>query len=73
MRLEWPSERTLGKERTINPSDFADADLVTLPSAHSAVETVERCKSLLRQKKIEVFAEPLGRRMWAFPCCQHAC
>jgi uncharacterized protein (DUF302 family) len=41
----------------MSPSDRADADLVTLPSAHSAAETVERLKSLLRQKGIEVFAD----------------
>ena len=41
----------------MNPSDFADADLVTLPSAHGATETVERLKSLLREKTIQVFAD----------------
>ena len=41
----------------MNPSDLADADLVTLPSAHGATETVERLKSLLSQKKIQVFAD----------------
>jgi len=46
-----------GKERTMNPSDRADADLVTLPSAHGAKETIERLKSLLSQKKIQVFAD----------------
>jgi uncharacterized protein (DUF302 family) len=45
-----------GKERTMNPSDLAVADLVTLPSAHGATETVERLKALLAQKGIEVFA-----------------
>ena len=29
----------------MNPGDRADADLVTLPSAHGATETVERLKS----------------------------
>jgi uncharacterized protein (DUF302 family) len=46
-----------GKELTMNPGDLADADLVTLPSAHSAAETVERLKSLLSQKMIQVFAD----------------
>jgi uncharacterized protein (DUF302 family) len=46
-----------GKERTMNPSDLADADLVTLPSAHGASKTVERLKSLLRQEMIQVFAD----------------
>jgi uncharacterized protein (DUF302 family) len=46
-----------GKERTRNPSDLVDADLVTLPSAHGATETVERLKALLSQKKIQVFAD----------------
>jgi len=44
------------KERTMNSSDLADADLVTLPSAHGASETVGRLKSLLTQKGIQVFA-----------------
>jgi len=38
----------------MNP--LADTDLVTLPSAHSATETVERLKALLAQKGIEMFA-----------------
>jgi uncharacterized protein (DUF302 family) len=41
----------------MNPSDSAAADLVTLPSAHGAAETVERLKSLLGQKKIQLFAD----------------
>jgi uncharacterized protein (DUF302 family) len=41
----------------MSPSDPLDADLVTLPSAHSASETVERLKSVLREKRIEVFAD----------------
>jgi uncharacterized protein (DUF302 family) len=40
----------------MNASDLADADLVTLPSAHGASETVEHLKSLLAQKGIQVFA-----------------
>jgi len=44
------------KELTMNSSDLADADLVTLPSAHGASETVESLKSLLAQKGIQVFA-----------------
>jgi uncharacterized protein (DUF302 family) len=44
------------KEPTMNPSDPADTDLVTLPSAHNALETVERLKALLAQKGIELFA-----------------
>jgi uncharacterized protein (DUF302 family) len=40
----------------MNASDHADADLVTLPSAHGVSETVERLKSLLAQKGIQVFA-----------------
>jgi uncharacterized protein (DUF302 family) len=46
-----------GKEWTMNPSDVADADLVTLPSAHSAAQTVERLNSLLAQKGIQLFAD----------------
>ena len=34
----------------MNSSEPADADLVTLPSARGAAETVERLKSLLAQK-----------------------
>jgi uncharacterized protein (DUF302 family) len=41
----------------MNPDASADSDLVTLPSAHNAIETVERLKSLLNQKRIEVFAD----------------
>jgi uncharacterized protein (DUF302 family) len=48
---------TGGKEQTMNPSDVADAGLVILPSAHGVMETVERLKALLSQKKIQVFAE----------------
>jgi uncharacterized protein (DUF302 family) len=40
----------------MNPSELADADLVTLPSPYGANETVDRVKWLLDQKKIEVFA-----------------
>jgi uncharacterized protein (DUF302 family) len=40
----------------VNTNVTADADLVTLPSAHGATETVERLKALLRQKGIELFA-----------------
>jgi uncharacterized protein (DUF302 family) len=40
----------------MNTSDLADARLVTLPSAHGVIETVERLKSLLAQKGIQVFA-----------------
>jgi len=39
-----------------NSSDLADADLVTLPSAHGANETIARLKSLLEQRRIHVFA-----------------
>jgi uncharacterized protein (DUF302 family) len=41
----------------MNQSNLADADLVTLASAHGAAETVERLKSLLSQKKIQLFAD----------------
>ena len=41
----------------MNASDLADANLVTLPSAHGASETVEHLKSLLAQKGIQVFAD----------------
>ena len=44
------------KELTMNSSDLADVDLVTLPSAHGASETVERLKSLLAEKGIHDFA-----------------
>jgi uncharacterized protein (DUF302 family) len=40
----------------MNPTDSADTDLVTLPSAHGVTETVERLEALLAQKGIEVFA-----------------
>jgi uncharacterized protein (DUF302 family) len=40
----------------MSSSDPADADLVTLPSTHGVSETVERLKSLLAQKGIQLFA-----------------
>jgi uncharacterized protein (DUF302 family) len=40
----------------MNPGGPADTDLVTLPSAHGATETVGRLRALLAQKGIEVFA-----------------
>jgi uncharacterized protein (DUF302 family) len=40
----------------MNPDGPASTDLVTLPSAHGATETVERLKVLLAGKGIEVFA-----------------
>ena len=40
----------------MNSSARADADLVTLPSPCGATETVDRLKSLLDQKNIQVFA-----------------
>src|SRR5215831_2950215 len=40
----------------MHPGDPADTDLVTLPCAHGAAETVGRLKALLAQKGIEVFA-----------------
>jgi uncharacterized protein (DUF302 family) len=44
------------KEPNMNAGEPADTDLVTLPSAHGATETIERLKTLLAQKGIEVFA-----------------
>ena len=41
----------------MNPGEASDADLVTLPSAHGADETVVRLKSLLSKKGIQVFAD----------------
>ncbi len=38
----------------MNPSD--DDDLATLPSGHGVTETIDRLKSLLDQKGIQVFA-----------------
>ena len=40
----------------MNPSDLAEADLVMLPSAHGATETIDRLKALLARKGVEVFA-----------------
>ena len=45
-----------GKERTMNSSDLADTDLVTLASSRGVSDTVERLKALLTQKRIQVFA-----------------
>jgi uncharacterized protein (DUF302 family) len=44
------------KERTVDATEFSDADLVTLPSAYAVTQTIERLKSLLEQKTIQVFA-----------------
>jgi uncharacterized protein (DUF302 family) len=52
--IKQPNE---AKEQSMNSSDVADAELVTLPSAHGVNETVEHLKALLAQKKIEVFAQ----------------
>ena len=41
----------------MNPADLDDPELATLPSARGARETVERLKSLLAQKQIQVFAD----------------
>jgi uncharacterized protein (DUF302 family) len=41
----------------MNSSNRTDDELVTLPSTHSATETVQRLKALLAQKGIEVFAD----------------
>ena len=46
----------VAKEPAVNPNDPGDAELVTLPSAHTATETVDRLKSLLSEKGIELFA-----------------
>jgi uncharacterized protein (DUF302 family) len=54
----------------MNPGDPADTDLVTLPSAHGATETIERLKALLAQKGIEVFAHidhAAGARKFGLP------
>jgi uncharacterized protein (DUF302 family) len=40
----------------VNQTSPANVGLVTLPSAHSAAETVERMKALLAQKGIHLFA-----------------
>jgi uncharacterized protein (DUF302 family) len=41
----------------MNSSDSSEADPVTLPSGYGVVATVERLKSLLAQKNIQVFAD----------------
>ena len=41
----------------MTPVDLDDVDLATLPSAHGVTQTVERLKSLLSQKRIQVFAD----------------
>jgi hypothetical protein len=51
----------------MNPADLADTDLVTLPGAHDAPETVERLKAMVTPKGIEVFAHidtPPGQGLW---------
>ena len=44
------------KEENVNPDQVADADLVTLPSAHSTAVTIERVKALLAKNGIDLFA-----------------
>jgi uncharacterized protein (DUF302 family) len=46
-----------GKELVVNPNEVFDRELVTLPSAHSASETIARLKSLVAEKGIQVFAD----------------
>jgi uncharacterized protein (DUF302 family) len=41
----------------VNQTSPADADLVTLASAHSAAGTVERLKAVLAKKGIQLFAQ----------------
>jgi uncharacterized protein (DUF302 family) len=41
----------------MQPGAPADTNLVTLPAAHGATETVERLKALLAQKGIELFVQ----------------
>jgi len=41
----------------MDPNDLADAGLVTLASAHDSTETVNRLKTLLKQKSIDVFCD----------------
>jgi uncharacterized protein (DUF302 family) len=41
----------------MNQTSPADANLVTLPSAHTAAQTVERMKALLAKKEIQLFAD----------------
>src|SRR5438552_2034946 len=43
-------------DTNVNQISPADPGLVTLPSAHSAAETVERLKALLTKKGILLFA-----------------
>jgi uncharacterized protein (DUF302 family) len=40
----------------MNPRDPTDSELVTLTSAHSVTETIERLKALLAKNGIELFA-----------------
>jgi uncharacterized protein (DUF302 family) len=41
----------------MSPAHPGDNELVTLPSAHDVAQTVERLKSILQAKKIQVFAD----------------
>lgn len=41
----------------MNPLESPGTELVTLPSARGAAQTVEHLKSVLGQKKIQVFAD----------------
>jgi hypothetical protein len=45
------------EETTMNLEERLDSGLETLPSAHSAPETVKRVKALLAERGIELFAD----------------
>ena len=50
----------------MNPEGSANTDLVTLPSAHGATETVERLKTLLAQKGIEEFHQEIAGKNYKY-------
>jgi uncharacterized protein (DUF302 family) len=45
------------KEASVSSVELADAELLTMPSASGALETVRRLRLLLAQKKIQIFAD----------------
>jgi uncharacterized protein (DUF302 family) len=45
------------KALTMNSGDPSDGSLVTVSSAHNVSDTIDRLRSLLSQKMIEVFAD----------------
>ena len=65
-----------GKELTMNPSDGAGADLVTLPERAHRTETVERLSRRCVRKRSRcspTLITPRAQRRWGGRSDRHAC